>query len=598
MPRRQAPWRRRTEDRRKGRVIFLSWVMEPAGTHPSGRAQEGRAGRPPDRKIRRPAVRRASWRSASSGAARAAKARSASALARKASRPPRCSTERSALAEMRSAHILVQRFRDQRHLDEVRQEPALGLVVGVAHIVAGQHRLAGQFTCRGTFFKYLQFICRAKATMPHQNRQARGFRRRPHGKSWRSIVAFGGGVKPRRPVESQLLRAVSSYPHNRRNLATIQLDVQLRRTSLWKTAMKVVGVVAALTLAATATEAPAAPADTPQSFRPNTPCPILASRSPGRVSNSSGSDSYSGSSGSALKRRPRRLSSTTRRAPHPFPGALPASSARPTPSVADYIERQEGKEDRISFANGNVVEDRQLAAAADSGEPTGCRSAPGNCRRVADPLVGVAHPSRQDLRSVCSRTVKAFDGEMRANLALSLRQSVGPSSVRRLSRARRSPAGAVRAGRRLSQRPQIAAIPVNRKPHRREVCSSSAKPAYMRRSKQRSAPKVGTVYDPRAAARSVTIGRAAPRIARFSRHLAQHATVRDSRVGMGRATLIGFSAVAMWALLALLTDASGKVPPFLLSAITFAIGTGVGLVAALFSPPPARARRKSRRRSG
>ena len=53
---------------------------------------------------------------------------------------------------------------------------------------------------------------------------------------------------------------------------------------------------------------------------------------------------------------------------------------------------------------------------------------------------------------------------------------------------------------------------------------------------------------------------------------------------MGRATLIGFSAVAMWALLALLTDASGRVPPFLLSAITFSIGTGVGLVARLFMP--------------
>ncbi|MFU0506048.1 aromatic amino acid exporter YddG [Pseudaminobacter sp. NGMCC 1.201702] len=56
---------------------------------------------------------------------------------------------------------------------------------------------------------------------------------------------------------------------------------------------------------------------------------------------------------------------------------------------------------------------------------------------------------------------------------------------------------------------------------------------------------------------------------------------------MGRATLIGFSAVAMWALLALLTDASGRVPPFLLSAITFAIGTGVGLVARLFMTAPA-----------
>ena len=54
---------------------------------------------------------------------------------------------------------------------------------------------------------------------------------------------------------------------------------------------------------------------------------------------------------------------------------------------------------------------------------------------------------------------------------------------------------------------------------------------------------------------------------------------------MARATLIGFSAIAMWALLALLTDASGQVPPFLLAAITFAIGTAVGLVARLFAPP-------------
>jgi drug/metabolite transporter (DMT)-like permease len=55
---------------------------------------------------------------------------------------------------------------------------------------------------------------------------------------------------------------------------------------------------------------------------------------------------------------------------------------------------------------------------------------------------------------------------------------------------------------------------------------------------------------------------------------------------MARATLIGFSAVAMWALLALLTDASGRTPPFLLSAVTFAIGTCVGLVARIFMPAP------------
>lgn len=53
---------------------------------------------------------------------------------------------------------------------------------------------------------------------------------------------------------------------------------------------------------------------------------------------------------------------------------------------------------------------------------------------------------------------------------------------------------------------------------------------------------------------------------------------------MARATLIGFSAIAMWALLALLTAASGSVPPFMLSAITFGIGTAVGLFARLVLP--------------
>lgn len=45
---------------------------------------------------------------------------------------------------------------------------------------------------------------------------------------------------------------------------------------------------------------------------------------------------------------------------------------------------------------------------------------------------------------------------------------------------------------------------------------------------------------------------------------------------MNRATVIGFVAVLLWALLALLTAASGVVPPFQLSAMTFAIGAAVG----------------------
>ncbi|HEV7248334.1 MAG TPA: EamA family transporter [Shinella sp.] len=45
-----------------------------------------------------------------------------------------------------------------------------------------------------------------------------------------------------------------------------------------------------------------------------------------------------------------------------------------------------------------------------------------------------------------------------------------------------------------------------------------------------------------------------------------------------RATLIGFSAILMWALLALFTAASGKMPPFQLSAICFLIGSLPGLI--------------------
>lgn len=49
-------------------------------------------------------------------------------------------------------------------------------------------------------------------------------------------------------------------------------------------------------------------------------------------------------------------------------------------------------------------------------------------------------------------------------------------------------------------------------------------------------------------------------------------------MSQNKATAIGFSAVLMWALLALLTIGSEPVPPFLLNAICFAIGGGIGLV--------------------
>lgn len=44
------------------------------------------------------------------------------------------------------------------------------------------------------------------------------------------------------------------------------------------------------------------------------------------------------------------------------------------------------------------------------------------------------------------------------------------------------------------------------------------------------------------------------------------------------ATLIGFLAVMLWSLLALLTVATAPMPPFELTALTFAVGAGVGLI--------------------
>ncbi|EJJ26856.1 aromatic amino acid exporter YddG [Rhizobium sp. CF142] len=51
-----------------------------------------------------------------------------------------------------------------------------------------------------------------------------------------------------------------------------------------------------------------------------------------------------------------------------------------------------------------------------------------------------------------------------------------------------------------------------------------------------------------------------------------------------RATLIGFTAILMWSFLALFTAASGKMPPFQLSAICFAIGSIPGILVLVLNP--------------
>jgi drug/metabolite transporter (DMT)-like permease len=53
---------------------------------------------------------------------------------------------------------------------------------------------------------------------------------------------------------------------------------------------------------------------------------------------------------------------------------------------------------------------------------------------------------------------------------------------------------------------------------------------------------------------------------------------------LNKATFVGFIAVAAWALLALLTDMTGNVPPLQLLAFTFAIGAIPGLIAMAIQP--------------
>ncbi len=57
-----------------------------------------------------------------------------------------------------------------------------------------------------------------------------------------------------------------------------------------------------------------------------------------------------------------------------------------------------------------------------------------------------------------------------------------------------------------------------------------------------------------------------------------------AKLSRSTATLIGFIAILLWSLLALFTASSGDVPPFQLSAFTFAIGASIGVSRWLINP--------------
>ena len=79
------------------------------------------------------------------------------------------------------ALTLAESVRNQRDLAEVRQEPAAGLVISVADIVAGHDALAGQFahTRHGNTFVLLQ---------PDGSLRANARRADPIGPDWKVAV--------------------------------------------------------------------------------------------------------------------------------------------------------------------------------------------------------------------------------------------------------------------------------------------------------------------------------------------------------------------------------------------------------------------------
>ncbi|CVI22323.1 conserved hypothetical protein [Agrobacterium tumefaciens str. B6] len=80
------------------------------------------------------------------------------------------------------AEALAESIGDQRDLAEVRKEPALGLVVGVADVVARLDALAGQFAYTGHGYTY--FVSSVSPLARH--RQNRGGN--PTGHDWKVAV--------------------------------------------------------------------------------------------------------------------------------------------------------------------------------------------------------------------------------------------------------------------------------------------------------------------------------------------------------------------------------------------------------------------------
>lgn len=97
-------------------------------------------------------------------------------------------------------------------------------------------------------------------------------------------------------------------------------------------------------------------------------------------------------------------------------GRFGAEMPRPDAYTVDYVSGKKKKNTRITFAGGNVVS-AQNTPPVRTNRPGWIPIASGHLANVADPLSATLVPAGSP-DEVCRRTIRIFDGAMRADLRL------------------------------------------------------------------------------------------------------------------------------------------------------------------------------------
>lgn len=107
-------------------------------------------------------------------------------------------------------------------------------------------------------------------------------------------------------------------------------------------------------------------------------------------------------------------------------GSFVGGVARPDGFAADYTTGKKAKKIAVSFANGSVTSTVSVPPPKPRGEDW-IKVGEKDLRGVADPLSSTLIRA-ESLEEVCGRTLKVYDGELRADLDLTLVEK-GPVSI-------------------------------------------------------------------------------------------------------------------------------------------------------------------------